>query len=355
MAKIIPPGHVLNIISRLEERGFEAWCVGGCVRDSLLGREPSDWDVAASSLPEETLACFPELGAVETGRAHGTIALVTGCGTVEVTTYRVDGEYTGHRRPAGVSFSRDIGEDLARRDFTVNAMAFHPGRGLLDPFGGRGDLSGRILRCVGEPARRFDEDALRILRGVRFAAALGFELEEASLRAALDSLGLLGELSGERIGAELTGLLCAQGAQRALERYAPVILAALPELESLPCLGDAPAVPGLRWAALLRDCSPERARGVLERLRFPKREIAGIVRLVRQLPVTPDGESLARRLERAGLSLEGLAVSGGDLMGLGYEPGPGLGRALDRLLGAVLSGKVQNCREELMEYAREIM
>lgn len=355
MVKIIPPGHILRVISRLEARGFEAWCVGGCVRDSLLGREPSDWDVATAALPEETLSCFPELRAIETGRAHGTVTLMTSGGPVEATTYRIDGEYTGHRRPIGVSFSRDITEDLARRDFTVNAMAFHPGRGLLDPFGGQADLSAHMLRCVGEPASRFDEDALRILRGVRFAAALGFEIEEKSLCAALDSLELLGSLSGERTRSELTKLLCAPGTQPALDRYAPILLAALPELSALPGLGDVPALPVQRWAALLRDCGPDTARGLLIRLRFPNREISEMTRLVRQLPLVPEGESLSKRLDAAGLTLAGLAVSGADLIAMGHPPGPGLGEALNTLLRAVLSGELPNRREELLSRAREIM
>lgn len=352
---IIPPEHILRVIERLESRGFEAWCVGGCVRDSLLGLEPADWDIASRALPGDTAACFPELKTVDTGRAHGTVALLTPEGPVEVTAYRIDGEYSGHRRPLKVSFSRDIKEDLARRDFTVNAMAYHPRRGLLDPFGGRQDLSEHILRCVGDPARRFDEDALRILRGVRFSAALGFELEEKALSAALESLGLIGSLSGERIRDELTKLLCAPGAQAALNKYPRIILAALPELSGLPGLSDAPPGPVMRWAALLRDCPPDTARGILTRLRFPNRDVAEITRLIRQLPYTPKDAGLSERLRRAELTPKELAVSGVDLIGLGYAPGPTLGRALDSLLYAVLSGELPNERSALMDYAQKNM
>lgn len=355
MPKILPPQHILAVITRLESRGFEAWCVGGCVRDSLLGLEPSDWDIASRALPDETAACFMELKTIDTGRAHGTVALLTPNGPVEVTAYRIDGQYSGHRRPLKVSFSRDIKEDLARRDFTVNAMAYHPRRGLLDPFGGQRDLAAGILRCVGDPARRFDEDALRILRGVRFSAALGFELEEETLSAALESLGLISSLSGERIRDELTKLLCAPEAQAALSKYPRIILAALPELSRLPGLSDAPPRPVLRWAALLRDCPPDTARGILTRLRFPNRDITEITRLIRQLPYTPKGGSLSERLYRAELTPKELAVSGGDLIYLGYAPGPGLGRALDSLLYAVLSGKLPNERDALMGYAEKNM
>ncbi len=355
MSKIIPPEHILHILSRLEARGFDAWCVGGCVRDALLCRRPSDWDIATSALPEETRGCFPELKVLDTGIAYGTVTILFPEGPVEVTTFRVDGEYTGHRRPLKVSFSRNIREDLARRDFTVNAMAYHPKRGLLDPFGGRGDLRAQILRCVGEPSRRFDEDALRILRAARFSAALGFGIEDGTLRAALESLGLIKSLSGERVREELTKLLCAPGAGAALEKYAGIVLAALPELPALPGPEDAPPSLVPRWAALLRDICPETARGLLIRLRFSNREITEIIRLIRQLPLTPKGMSLAQRLDRAGLTVRDLAVSGGDLIRLGYAPGPGLGAALDSLLTGVISGGLQNRREVLLRYALENM
>lgn len=325
------------------------------MRDALLLRKPADWDIATLALPQEIKACFSELRTIDTGIAHGTVALITPHGPVEATTYRVDGEYAGHRRPLGVSFTRDILEDLARRDFTVNAMAFHPGRGLLDPFGGQGDLEAGLLRCVGEPARRFDEDALRMLRGVRFAAALGFEIEGGSLKAALSCLGLIGGLSGERVRSELTKLLLAPGAQGALIRYAPVVLSALPELAALPQLEDAPPLPVPRWAALLRDCPPEEAKAVLTRLRFPRRELSEIARIIRQLPLVGGGGSLSARLELAGLTLSGLRVSGGDLVELGYAPGPGIGRALELLLRLVLRGELPNSRAALLSHAREIM
>ncbi len=267
----------------------------------------------------------------------------------------MDGKYENHRRPAGVSFSRDINDDLSRRDFTVNAMAFHPGRGLLDPFGGQEDLQGHILRCVGSPSRRFDEDALRILRGVRFSAALGFRLEPDTFSAALENTGLIGTLSGERIQAELTKLILSPMAQAALERYEPIMLAALPELPYIPKLLDAPLCAIPRWAALLRDCPPDTSRKLLSRLRFSNRETAQILRLIRQLPLTPADESLSKRLHRAGLSVSELAVSGGDLIGLGYSPGPHIGRALELLLQSVISGELPNQRDTLLNYAKKIM
>ena len=170
------PENVQAVLKTLESAGHEAWCVGGCVRDALLGRSPGDWDVAASAQPEETLAAFGPRG-LPTGLKHGTVTVKTPEGPVEVTTYRIDGVYRDHRRPESVAFTRSLDEDLARRDFTINAMARNLRGELRDPFGGREDLRRGILRCVGDPDRRFQEDALRILRGLRFAAALGLEIE----------------------------------------------------------------------------------------------------------------------------------------------------------------------------------
>lgn len=320
MPIVIPP-HIRHILNRLEAQGHPAWCVGGCVRDSLLGRTPADWDVATRARPEEVLACFPELPTVDTGRAHGTTGLVLPQGLVEVTAFRTDGPYSGHRRPESVRYAAAIEEDLARRDFTVNAMAWHPERGLRDPFGGRADLESGVLRCVGEPVRRFEEDALRILRLLRFAAVLGFAIHSATQAAACQCRELLACLSPERVREELSKLLCGPAAARVLEENAALLFAALPELEplshcaqespyhcwdawihSLRALEAAPAAPIDRWAALLHDCGKppvktygpdglahfyghaqagvELAGPLLSRLRFPNREREAILALV---------------------------------------------------------------------------
>ena len=181
---IVPPPVVGEALRRLEARGFRAWCVGGCVRDSLLGKAPFDWDIATSALPQETKACFAGERLVEAGAAHGTIAWVPSGGhPIEITTFRSDGAYTDGRHPDSVAFSRRLEDDLSRRDFTVNAMAWHPQRGLVDLFHGQEDLSAGLLRCVGEPARRFSEDALRILRCLRFSSQLGFAIHPDTARA----------------------------------------------------------------------------------------------------------------------------------------------------------------------------
>ena len=166
----LPPA-VAAALGKLEAAGFEAWCVGGCVRDSLLGKTPYDWDIATGALPQETAACFRGERLLHVGEIHGTIALVPEKGRpIEITTFRRETGYSDRRHPDAVVFCRQVEEDLARRDFTINAMAYHPRRGLVDPFGGQRDLKAGVLRCVGAPRRRLEEDALRILRCLRFAA-----------------------------------------------------------------------------------------------------------------------------------------------------------------------------------------
>ena len=228
------PEAVQRLLYDLETVGHEAWCVGGCVRDRLLGREPGDWDVTTSALPKETVAIFGDR-AIPTGLKHGTVTVRTAAGPVEVTTYRVDGAYQDHRRPEEVRFTRSLEEDLKRRDYTVNAMAVNLRGELRDPFGGQEDLKKNLLRCVGEPDRRFGEDALRILRGLRFAATLGFDLEPETAASLLRNRELLREIAAERIWAEWSSLLCGDRAAEVLRIYPEVFGVFWPEL--LPMVG----------------------------------------------------------------------------------------------------------------------
>lgn len=223
------PETVRDVLAALEAAGHEAWCVGGCVRDRLLGREPEDWDVTTSALPEETMAVFGKR-AFPTGLRHGTVTVRTGGSTVEVTTYRLDGDYRDHRRPDFVTFTRSLEEDLRRRDFTVNAMAMDLRGALRDPFGGREDLRNGVLRCVGEAGRRFREDALRILRGLRFAAVLGFAIEPCTAAAIHANKELLREIAAERIQVELLKLLPGEGAAAVLRAYPDVLGVFWPEV-----------------------------------------------------------------------------------------------------------------------------
>ena len=265
------PAYVQHCIDLLEKAGFAAYIVGGCVRDSILGLIPSDYDMCTSALPEQTEAVFSGFSLVLAGKKHGTVGVVTRGGVVEITTFRTEGEYRDNRHPEWVKFVPDIEGDLSRRDFTVNAMAYSPTRGFADPFGGREDLNNHILRAVGDPEARFKEDSLRILRGARFAAKYDLVPEEATLDAMVQLRGLMDNLARERIFEELCKLLLSADTEDLL-RFAPILAAAIPELE--PMIGfnqrsphhaydlfthtahvtaGVPAELTLRWAGLLHD------------------------------------------------------------------------------------------------------
>ena len=265
------PNFVKIVLETLESAGHEAWCVGGCVRDALLGRTADDWDVTTSALPEETLAIFGR-DAIPTGLKHGTVTVRSLGRSIEVTTYRVDGEYRDRRRPESVTFTRSLEEDLRRRDFTVNAMACSVRGELRDPFGGREDLKRGTLRCVGGPDRRFGEDALRILRGLRFAAVLGFAIHPDTAESIHRNRELLAEIAVERIWVELGKLLRGKAAAEVLRQYPDVLGVFWPEVtamvgfdqrnphhcydvweHSLHALEAVPAETELRCAALLHD------------------------------------------------------------------------------------------------------
>lgn len=261
-----------EILNRLTAAGFQAYAVGGCVRDSLLGVPPGDWDICTSALPEETEACFSDLRVVETGLKHGTVTVVLAGIPYEITTFRSDGTYLDHRRPQQVAFVRTLREDLLRRDFTINAMAAGLDGVIQDPFGGQQDLKDGVIRCVGDPETRFSEDALRILRGLRFASRLGFSIAPETAAAMEKQKQLLTYVSGERIDKELTGILTGTYAQKVLEQYGSVLTAVLPEIQpamgflqrspfhnrdvwqhTLEALGKSGPNPIVRWALLLHD------------------------------------------------------------------------------------------------------
>lgn len=280
--KIKLPDNVAHIIERLEGAGYEAYAVGGCVRDSILGREPNDWDITTSALPEQVKELFSRT--IDTGIKHGTVSILIGKETYEVTTYRVDGKYSDARRPDTVSFTRSLEEDLKRRDFTINAMAYNDRNGLVDMFDGAADLEKHIIRCVGVAHERFSEDALRILRAVRFASQLDFEIDVETRLAAAALAPNLALISAERIHAELDKLLLSKRPDMVSDMYAlGISRVILPELDTycldtsgsdktaeadktdkanktdktdktdkrLPeLLFDSPAVPYIRWAIL---------------------------------------------------------------------------------------------------------
>ena len=227
------PQGARYVMARLEESGYQAYAVGGCVRDSLLGRAPKDWDICTDALPEDMQRIFRCDHLIETGLKHGTLTVMKGGEPYEVTTFRVDGEYTDHRHPDGVHFVTEVREDLARRDFTVNAMAWNPKTGVVDAFGGREDLARGVIRCVGDAETRFGEDALRIMRALRFASVYGFAIEEETARAIHRLKDTLQDVAAERIRVELAKLLCGQGAGQILREYSDVLFAILPQLAAM--------------------------------------------------------------------------------------------------------------------------
>ncbi len=229
------PQNIQFVLNRLEAAGYEAYIVGGCVRDSLMGVVPHDFDITTSALPEETKRVFADLRVIETGIKHGTVTVLVEREPVEITTYRIDGGYADGRHPDEVQFTRSLAEDVARRDFTMNGIAYSPTRGLFDSFGGAEDIRRGIIRCIGNPDKRFSEDALRILRALRFAAVLGFEIEPATAQSIRSNRGLLKNVSGERILVELEKLLCGRNAGGVLRGYPEVFAEIIPELA--PCIG----------------------------------------------------------------------------------------------------------------------
>lgn len=361
-----PPKYVLNILCALDSAGHRAVLAGGCVRDNLLGRRPSDWDIASSASPEEVLALFPRC--VPTGIKHGTVTVLSGGGSVEVTAFRAEGGYSDHRRPDSVSFGCPLEADLARRDLTVNAMAMDAAGEITDPFGGRDDLRRRLLRCVGEPERRFDEDALRMLRTVRFSAQLGFEIEPRTLEAIRALAHLASGLSAERVRDELL---------KTLRSPAPGLVWQLVDLGLLDaCLapGDASAPREALdvlpiYARLAHFCRGLELGGYimstdrfLAALRFDGetlRRTASAVEVLKSgsrdwkrllrghgeaavLAAHPKNRAL-RAVLRSGecWELSSLAIGGRELAALGYS-GPELGRELRRLLDHVIDCPADN-------------
>ena len=272
MLQISLPQTVREVLDRLNAAGQEAYVVGGCVRDRLLGREPADWDIATSALPDETRRIFADRSVIDTGIRHGTVSVLLDGQPLEITTYRIESAYSDHRHPDTVSFTRSLREDLRRRDFTINAMAYHPIDGLQDFFGGQADLKARIVRCVGDPRQRFEEDALRIVRALRFASVLGCSIDGATKTALLEQAPSLSQIAVERVAHELQRLLCGDHVLPILMDYAAVLTVILPELG--PMIGHPqpnpyhrytvyehtartvqaiPPSPARRWTMLLHD------------------------------------------------------------------------------------------------------
>ncbi len=398
-----------KVVGRLLDAGYAAYVVGGCVRDALLGRTPHDWDVCSSALPEQTLALFGEENCIPTGLRHGTITVKMDGGLYEVTTFRTDGTYSDGRHPDSVSFVADVRADLARRDFTINAMAYNDRCGLVDPFGGREDLlQWRVVRAVGDARARFDEDALRVMRLFRFASRYGLEIEKSTLEGAMALRENLRRVSGERIREELMKLLETENPSRYLPREIACVI--LPEMEAVGQVQYGRALSAvdalapdaeLRLAALLSPLDASRAvRAALLRLRCSNRTMERVTTaLCGALDAYPGEEealrtrartalgqlgpeaiedicalacaireeaqaqkaarfaALAREAQRRGdcCRIRDLAVNGRDVMGvLGADAGPKVGAVLEALLAAVIRGETPNERGALLCAARRL-
>lgn len=434
------PPQVNTAFALLEQAGYEAFLVGGAVRDSIHSNAPAkDWDITTNALPTQVMEVFDGYHLIETGLKHGTVTVVIDHEPLEITTYRIDGDYSDHRHPDCVNFTRSLKEDLERRDFTMNALAYNPKTGIVDLVGGKSDLKNGLVRCVGNPDRRFQEDGLRMLRALRFACVYGMKIEAETAAALHRNKDLLRGIAVERIQVELTKMLCGKGIAEILHEFSDVIAVTIPEI--LPTFGfeqhnphhnkdiwnhtiavveNIRSTPVLRWAALLHDIgkpscfsldetgighfyghaaeSTTLTEEILNRLRFDNASKSQIVKLVRyhDMPITADrkpikrllskhGEETARQLielhkadtlgqssicqhrlkifdevsalmddlllEESCFSLKDLAISGTDMLALGFT-GKNIGLVLQACLDAVLDEDIPNERTALMLFAQ---
>ena len=355
-----------------------------------MGKAPADWDVTTSALPTDIMRVFSDFRTIATGLQHGTVTVIIDNTPLEITTYRVDGLYADGRHPDSVTFTTQLDEDLKRRDFTINAMAYHQDRGLIDPFNGQMDLQAKTIRCVGTPIQRFTEDALRILRALRFSAVLGFNIEATTADAIHCLAPSLSCVSIERITSEFKRLICGKNADTILDDFEDVIAVFLPEIcghnDSFK-LADLPALPRTRIASLFyrANVSAESATMILRRLRFDIQTIRDIQRLLSFSPnarYTGDayllrllnhmgaelifdyfsitratGTAIRRTRElldtHACYSASMLAINGDDLLSIGVPPGPAVGKMLHRALYAVMDRQCPNERTALIKYIEE--
>lgn len=390
------PQHVEHIIGRLNEHGFEAYAVGGCVRDSLMERAPEDWDITTSAKPEQVKEIFSRT--IDTGIIHGTVTVLIGKTGYEVTTYRIDGEYEDGRHPKFVEFTSNLTEDLKRRDFTINAMAYSYKTGIVDKFSGISDMHSKLIRCVGSPIERFTEDALRILRAIRFSAQLDFEIEENTLEAISKIAPNIVHVSRERIQAELTKLLLSDNPERiklvyetGISRYISKLFSEINSNE-IKINNKLPKEKYIRWAAFLHLTQPQEAQTILKELKMDNYTTDRVRMLVQwwNYEIPEDKASVrkvmskmteelffalitlqesiecgkdvhyekirnyGREIIEAGdcIRINMLAVTGKDLIAGGMKPGREIGEALNKMLELVLEKPECNKKDYLMSYLK---
>lgn len=397
------PAFITEVIDKIQLSGFDAFAVGGCVRDFILGKAPSDWDITTSAKPCDIVRIFSEHHIVPTGIKHGTVTVLTPYAPIEITTYRIDGSYLDFRRPENVAFSKNLEDDLKRRDFTINAMAYNQSSGLIDLFNGKKDLGKRTIRCVGDPKKRFSEDALRIMRALRFGATLNFEIEDGTAKALFECRQLLNHISNERISAELSKLLLADNPSNILNKYLVIFahILGFDEESNTPiweqntkALCRAEKILPLRLALLLDGLSFKASPGeVLKRLKYDNKTISCVkvissylsknipndevllkkelmhigpdsfrIILKAKLAKAPSDTAIFDRInkkfekivaEGQCYSLKNLAVNGSDIQACFDINGQQTGLVLNALLDAVICGKCQNDKEKLLNYTIE--
>ncbi len=394
--KIAIPENVMTALYTLSQNGYSAYAVGGCVRDSLLGNKPDDWDICTSALPEQTAECFAGYRVIPTGVKHGTITVIIGK-PLEITTFRIDGDYLDNRRPSEVSFTRKLEDDLCRRDFTVNAMALSADGEITDLYAGRDDLNAKLIRCVGCAETRFDEDALRIMRALRFACVLGFGIESETSKAIHTKKHLLKNIAVERIVKEFTKLLYGSCAE-ILREYSDVIKVFLPLADisesTLSFIEKSPADPMLRLALLLNKASAEEAEKMLKELKYDNRTLRYITLMLKskEIHLTDSRPQIKRLINRFGTeetqriadfflhtekispelhqiirdtidsiyasdeccTLTKLAVNGRDIAALDiFEPSK-IGKVLNFLLEKVIDEECENNKNSLIKLAEKL-
>lgn len=423
----------------MKKSGYEIYLVGGFVRDSIMDKKADDADLATNASPEETLQIFKDFRTLTTGIKHGTVTVIINHKPFEITTYRTEKGYSDCRHPDEVAFAKKIEDDLSRRDFTVNSIAFSPEKGFVDPFSGRDDIERRVIRCVGEPEKRFSEDSLRILRALRFSSVLSFSIEKETEKAMFTCKELLRHISHERVFTELSKMLCGDNIREVLSKYSDILAVVLPEIKDMKgfeqhnfhhiydvmnhtavVVESAPPIIHLRLAALFHDCgkpdcfsvdengvghfyshasiSAKKADEALLRLRCDNRTREKVVKLIKlhDAPIEENEVVIRKKLSKYGedllfdlielkradtkglapefhnrsehfdmlqtiaekllhekpcFSLKDLAVKGNDLAELGLE-GRDIGFSLNLLLDAVIENKVQNKKEELIQFIK---
>lgn len=391
------PEPIKKAMSIMQEKGYECYIVGGCVRDFLMGKIPHDFDITTNALPEETKNCFSGFRVIETGIKHGTVTVLIDREPIEITTYRIDGKYTDNRHPESVEFTSDLKEDLSRRDFTVNALAYNGKDEICDLFSGREDLKKSVIRCVGDPDKRFNEDGLRILRALRFSSVLDFTIEENTAKSIRENKELLKNISKERILTELSKLVTGKRAERVLLDFREVFEVIIPELKmcegyercvlAMKCVRPEKT---LRFSALLSEC--ESPKSILKALKSDKNTMFKVSDLVsdlklfiptekvevKKLLINRDfsylyeltelkeafGESgqneireLLKEIEENSecVKLSMLDIDGNTIKSEGLAEGKMIGELLNKLLLAVICDKTENKKEKLIEYARSII